>query len=218
MESEYLEDRIAKLHARQRRVEAELTRTLDEVADLGDASTSEGQWAQLQAERAERRQLEAKLAEYERVVPFEVESRRAKWSSTVAFVSGVIVVLIIFGVAVRDWWEHDTSQALTTGTGIARLGAVLAAFYVAGQLFKRSTALQLRAQEFERAAIAMQVTPDLAEQIVDIGSRDQFVKQIYLSHLASPSPGRDGDVGGGEATGLDVAAVIDAYNKLRAGG
>lgn len=119
-------------------------------------------------------------------------------------------------MALRDWWNHEGGQEITTGTGLARLGAVLAAFYVAGQLFKRSTALQIRSQEFERAAIAMKVTPGLADQIRDLSTRDVFVKNIYTSHLSSS--GRSGADDGTNSASLDVASIIDAYSKLKGGG
>jgi len=217
LESDYreLKGRADSIRLGIQRLEHEVDRARAEIASM-EGPTSPSEWDHLMRERAERRQLEAKLADYERVVPFEVESQRAKRSSTVAFFSGVLVVLIVLGVALRDWWEHEGGEALTTGTGLARLGAVLAAFYVAGQLFKRSTALQLRSQEFERAAIAMKVTPDLAKQIVDRDARDQFVIQIYTSHLAPSTPTKDS--GGGETGGLDLATIVDGYSKLRASG
>ena len=183
---------------------------LDRVEE-GIATPEEAK--RLDDERAERRKLEQRIADLERVVPFEDEGKQAKRSSFVAFIAGVLIVLIVLGVVVWDWVEGDEGEEVTTGVGLARLGAVLAAFYVAGQLFRRSTSLQFRAQEFERTAIAMKVAADLAQQIEDPERRDVFIMQIYMAHLTTPTQ-RSED---GKSASMDVNALIDSYNKMRSG-
>lgn len=55
---------------------------------------------------------------------------------------------------------------------------VAAAFYLAGQLFRRSGRLKIQAMEFQRAAIAMEVTESLAKLI-----GPEFRRSVYEYHL-----------------------------------
>ncbi len=165
---------------------------------------------------------ERKLLEYESTVPFERESEKASRSSLANFLAGLAVVAVVVVVGVRDWvTDGDAGDQvdLTTGAGLARLGVVAASFYMAGQLFRRATVLQVRGQEFERAAIAMKVAEQMSQQLTNPDARDRFLVAIYERHLGGLSSSAVGEktAKGIESVGsdYDVVKMVDTLNKLR---
>jgi len=162
---------------------------------------------------AEREALERQLQEVKVSAAFEDEGRSAFRVSWFTFVLGVGISLGVVGFGIWEWSTAGEAESLSTGTGIARVGVIAAAFYVAGQLFRRSTTLQIRSQEFSRAAIAMDITDNLAERITDDTARDGFLIAVYQHHLTGTGTavGNAADAGGG----IDVVKLAEAAAKLK---
>lgn len=177
----------------------------------GQAEALRAKISKADEESSERQNLERQLEDVQVSASFENEGRSAFWVSWMTFTFGVMISLGIVGFGIWEWSSAEET-ALSTGTGIARVGVIAAAFYAAGQLFRRSTTLQIRSQEFSRAAIAMNITDNLAERIKDDGARDAFLVAVYQHHLtgtAADAP--SGDAGGGP----DIVKLADAAAKLK---
>lgn len=143
------------------------------------------------------------------VVPFENEADRAKSAARLNQIIGALIVAGVIGLGVRDWSE-GTAQNLSTGDGIARVGVITAAFFLAGQFFRRANVLASKGSEFERAAIAMRVTKELAEQLTNPDERDKFIRSVYQSHLARPGNTPDNSAKDDDKNSTLTAAFAEA--------
>jgi len=188
-------DTFKRLSSRYRDEEKELTAS---ISELGSGP--------------ERMALEQRQEEVKISAAFEDEGRSASVLSWFTFVFGILVSLAVVGFGIWEWASADQAESLSTGTGLARVGVIAAAFYVAGQLFRRSTTLQIRGQEFSRAAMAMDITDDLAGHITDPDARDSFLVAVYQHHLTGSTPGSSGTDAGG---GPDIVKLADAAAKLK---
>lgn len=169
-------------------------------------------------ERSELRdELENKLAQLEPATRFANERKQTAIQSTLFFGMGFVVVAAVVGVGLSEWVNNDNEQSLSTPDAVARIAVIGAAFYLAGQLFRRSSILNIRSQEFQRAAIAMAVTDSLADLMEGDSNeqlRAEFRRSVYEHHLkgtSQPEAVADG------STDSFVTAV-EAVNKLRDGG
>lgn len=167
------------------------------------------------AGESEKSQLQLELAQLEPALRFQEEMRNTRQASNALLIIAVALVAIVVGFGLSQWADGTTKSA-TTGDAIERLAVIGAAFYLAGQLFRRSSRLNTQASEFQRAAIAMAVTDGLADLIEgDENSkiRAEFRRAVYEHHLKGPGASASSDTESGDEDRMLQA--IEAFNKLR---
>lgn len=156
--------------------------------------------------------LDRQLVEVGPSARFDQERRNASATSAVTYFVGVGVVVAVLVIGFRELGEQ---AQVTTPEAFARAAVVAAAFYLAGQLFRRSTILNVRAQEFRRGAIALASLDTLTEKISDPKIADALRVKVYEHHLTGKtSDVEPNDVVEGDAT----LKVLEQINKLRGGG
>lgn len=162
----------------------------NELAEAEQAAREEANADQL---RELRERIERLQTDQQRLAPaarFAEERQQAAASSAAAFSLALVIVSIVVAVGLAEWAEigpfsiddGSVRVSLELPDALARVAVLTAAFYLAGQLFKRSTVQNLRAQEFRRASIAMEVTDSLADQLSS-SEADKFRRTIYEHHL-----------------------------------
>lgn len=192
---------------RQRRLEedlAEARQKLAEATSPSERSAAAGVVTQLEGDT-----LRAAPA-----VRFAEERTNATRSSAALFSTALAIVAAVVGVGLFEWIAFDPAESIDFPAALARVAVITAAFYLAGQLFKRSTVQSIRAQEFRRASIAMEVTDHLAEKL-DEADASRFRRTIYEHHLTGIAPTADSGEDTNATDFSGIAKVIEAVAKGR---
>lgn len=156
-------------------------------------------------------EVEAELAQIAPSARLDEERRAADLASSGMFVLGLVVVLVVLVVSILTGTGGDD---ISTPAALARAAIVGAAFYLAGQLFRRSTMLNVRAQEFRRGAVALDVLEELAGNLSDESARDHLRLVVYEHHLTGATSEQAIARPAGEDRAL---GLIESWANARAG-
>lgn len=166
--------------------------------------------------RAEVLEVEAELSRAEPPARFQAEQQAAARASTLTFFVGLVVAGAVVIVGLSEWVGVGVSASdgpveTTTTDALARVAVVAASFYLAGQLFLRSTSLNIRSQEFRRAAIAMEIVDRLADTLMKPEDQSAFRRRIYEHHLTGNST-----KGEQSAAPDTLVSFLDEFRKTQA--